>query len=146
MLHNHSNSYQDHYQSHIGKATLDKKKLVAGSISDITLSYTIGDHGIDETGALKILFRIASDVGQLQFDNPKQPNYVSFETSNKTVTLLPGGPSTGCKGKQHIRPWSQGFTLHVSGGYLAKGDVVHVQFKNLHIQTYTEKEFQFHIV
>jgi len=138
-------SYQTHYQPYIGKAKLNKKVAIAGSVTDLTLTYTVGKHGIDESGGIKVLFRIASDIGRLQFNAPKKPNYVSTRSSKKSAVLTPSSPSTGCKGKQHIRPWAQGFTLHLTESYLSEGDIITIEFKNLQLQTYSEKEFQFRI-
>ncbi len=139
------NSYQNHYQSQIGFAELNKKTAIAGKSSNFTLKYTVGNHGIDETGAIKVLFRIASDIGIIQFTDSKDANYVKASSSNKNVRFNFSGTSTGDKGKQYVRPWSQGFTIHIIGSHLKKGEFVTIHFKKLRMQTYCEKNFQFRI-
>jgi hypothetical protein len=141
----HNLSFQKHYQPYIGSAILDKTHAVVGTVQNVKLTYTVGKHGIDETGALKVLFRIASDIGRLQFNDLKTHNYVQATTSNKKVQLQISGPATGCRGKQHERPWSQGFTIHVTESFLQEGDEVFVQFTNFHMQTYSENQFEFRL-
>jgi hypothetical protein len=138
----HSYDHQTHYQSLLGTASLDKKSVVAGAKTSLTLRFIVGTHGIDETGALKVLFRIASDMGTCQFSNAREDNYVSATCSNKSIILRFSNQTTGCRGKQYVRPWSQGFSAHITGGYLKKGDVVCFQFSNLRMQTYAEKNFE----
>lgn len=42
----------------------------AGSFASLTLIYTVGYFGIDDTGSLKIVHRSASDMGKMQFTDP----------------------------------------------------------------------------
>jgi hypothetical protein len=44
--------------------------FIAGSYAELTLEYTGGAFGIDDTGMVKISWRTTSDMGKPQFDAP----------------------------------------------------------------------------
>jgi hypothetical protein len=44
--------------------------FVAGSFAELTLVYTAGTFGIDDTGMVKISWRTTSDMSKPQFDKP----------------------------------------------------------------------------
>ena len=44
----------------------------AGSYQSLTLTYTAGFFGIDDTGSIKVVHRFASDMGRPQFTDPKE--------------------------------------------------------------------------
>ena len=48
--------------------------FVAGSYAELTLVYTAGKFGIDDTGMLKISWRTTSDMSKPQFDKPQAAN------------------------------------------------------------------------
>src|SRR5207244_2707907 len=73
----------------------------AGSFAALTLTYTAGYFGIDDTGSLKIVHRFASDTGKMQFTDPAGWNYVTAEASNGAVLEL-RYDQTG-----NIRPWDK---------------------------------------
>ena len=57
-------------------------EIEAGSMQELTLVYTCGTFGIDDTGSLKIGFRFATDMGAVQFTDPKAPGYTTAVSSN----------------------------------------------------------------
>lgn len=132
-----------YYQDKVGIASLNVKKAVAGSNINCLLTYKVGKLGIDDSGSFKVLFRIVSDCAEIQFNNPESENYVKFSSNNKEVIFKPSAKSTGCLFKQYVRPWSKGFTVNITNGYLKDGDVVYVEFKNWRIQTFSQKKFTF---
>ncbi len=138
--------YQKHYEGKIGKASLDINKAIAGSDIDCKLTYTVGDLGIDDSGSIKILFRIVTDAANPQFEDSHQPNYVKITTSNKKIKIIPGLRSGGLIGKVYERPWSKGFTINFLGDHLSKGDNICFNFKNWRVQTFCEKTFEFKIL
>ena len=83
-----------------------------------TLTYTAGRYGLDDTGSIKVVFRFTFDGGDLQFDDPTAPNYVTAQTSNG-VPLRLSFDQNG-----HVRPWSQALHVFVSHGYLREGDTI----------------------
>src|SRR5262245_66637529 len=68
---------------HIGSIRLSPAgPLVAGSFAELTLVYTAGTFGIDDTGMLKISWRTTSDMSKPQFGKPQEPNFTTVEASN----------------------------------------------------------------
>jgi|YNPMSStandDraft_2_1061718.scaffolds.fasta_scaffold02704_2 hypothetical protein len=137
---------QNIYQNKIGKAKINIKKAIAGSKINCQLTYTVGELGIDESGSLKILFRIVSDCGELQFENEENDNYLKISSTNKNLKIIPYGKSTGLIGKIHERPWSKGIIVYFFGDYLKENDKIFFYFKNWRVQTFCEKKFQFKIL
>ncbi len=56
--------------------------FVAGAHAELTLVYTAGTFGIDDTGMLKISWRTTSDMSKPQFDKPQAANFTTVEASN----------------------------------------------------------------
>ncbi|PIX62060.1 hypothetical protein COV03_04205 [Candidatus Uhrbacteria bacterium CG10_big_fil_rev_8_21_14_0_10_41_26] len=136
---------QSYYGPLVGSAELNFSSAVAGSVNDFMLTYRAGKHGIDEAGAIKVLFRIASDIGAAQFSDPDKKNFVSVASSNKNSEFILFNSMSQKAGKQGVRPWSRGFSLQVSGDDLKEGDEVFINFTNFTMQTFTENDFEFHI-
>jgi len=116
----------------------------AGDAGSFTYTYTAGYFGIDDTGSLKIVHRFASDMGKLQFTDPKGWNYVSAEASNGAVLELRYDP------KGNIRPWDKTLSVRVQRGFLREGDQIVVRIGDtrfgspgIRIQTFTEPTFEF---
>lgn len=82
----------------------------AGQFASLTLTYTAGYFGIDDTGSLKIVHRFASDMGKMQFSDPAGWNYVTAEASNGAVLEL----RYDMKG--NIRPWDKTLLIRVQRG------------------------------
>ena len=84
------------------------------------LVYIAGPFGIDDTGALKIVFRSIIDIGGFQTTDPAAPNYVTARASNAatlSIEYLPSG---------HMRPRDKSVLVRVSDGYLSRGDTITV--------------------
>lgn len=140
------NNYQKYYQNKIGTAFIDIKKAIAGEKINCILTYEVGELGIDDSGALKVLFRIASDVAEPQFSDEKKDNFVQVSCSNRKIKTKIDSRSEGIKGKMGVRPWSRGFRINFSGNDLKKGDKVYIKFKNWRMQTFCESNFEFKIL
>lgn len=139
-------NYQKAYEDKVGSANLNVKKAIAGSKINCRLTYRVGTLGIDDSGSLKVLFRIITDSGELQCEDPQANNYVALTSSNKAVKILVTAKSGGLYGKIHTRPWSRGFIVNFSGNCLASGDEIYLDFKNWRVQTFCEKAFKFKIL
>lgn len=139
-------TYQDYYKNKIGKAYISVSQAIAGSKINCRLTYRVGKVGIDDSGSLKILFRIVSDCGDPQFENEKADNFVSFASNKKNVKIVVFSRSSGVFGKVHERPWSKGFIVGFSGEFLAEGDEIYFDFKNWQVQTFIENEFKIKIL
>jgi hypothetical protein len=119
----------------------------AGSFASLTLTYTAGYFGIDDTGSLKIVHRFASDMGKMQFNDPAGWNYVTAEASNGAVLEL----RYDMKG--NIRPWDKTLLIRVQRGFLRDGETITVRIGDtrkgspgIRIQTFTEPTFEFKVL
>ncbi len=95
--------------------------IVAGTVGEWTLVYTVGSYGIDEGGTIKIARRFASDWERPQFDDPTAPAYTTATTTGDASLALRWDP------KGHVRPWMKCLVIDVYDGCLAPGDTVTVK-------------------
>ena len=106
----------------MGSARLTPRgPFVAGSHEELTLTYTAGDFGVDDTGMLKISWRTTSDMGKPQFDQPHAPNYTTVEASN-------GARLKVWFDQLNIRPYANTLLIRVGRGHLRAGDTLTVRF------------------
>ncbi|MFW9917086.1 MAG: DUF3604 domain-containing protein [Candidatus Thorarchaeota archaeon] len=131
-----------------GHATISPTTdVVAGSCGTWTLTLTVGKHGIDDGGHIKIAWRDASDWRMPQFLNPKTPNYT-------TVTTTGTAEFEVCfEGKGYIRPWRPCLTITIYDGFLAEGDTVTIIYGDTSAgspgamsQTFVEDSFEFRVL
>lgn len=131
-----------------GRATISPDHAVeAGSFASLTLVYTAGYFGIDDTGSLKIVHRFASDMGRMQFTEPAGWNYVTAEASNGAVLEM----RYDMKG--NVRPWDKTLLIRVQRGFLREGDTITIRLGDmsggspgLRMQTFTEPTFEFKVL
>jgi len=110
--------YSTYLPQHMGLAELTPARpFVAGSYAELTLTYTAGTFGIDDTGMLKVSWRTTSDMSKPQFSNPKAANYTTVEASN-------GAKLEVWFDRLNIRPWANTILIRVGRGYLRKGDTI----------------------
>jgi hypothetical protein len=119
----------------------------AGAFASLTLVYTAGYFGIDDTGSLKIVQRFASDGGKPQFTDPAAPNYVTAEASNGAAQELRYDQ------KSNLRPWDKTLWIRVQRGFLREGDRIAVRLGDrrggspgLRMQTFVEPTFEFKVL
>ena len=80
-----------------GHAVLEPRNPVeVRSLQTFRLIYTVGRYGLDDTGAIRVVFRAMSDGQALQTTDHASPNYVTANTNSgepyvetKSDTLLP---------------------------------------------------------
>jgi hypothetical protein len=94
--------------------------FVAGSYAELTLTYTAGRFGIDDTGMVKISWRTTSDMSKPQFDKPAAPNFTTVEASN-------GAKLDVWFDRLNIRPYANTLLIRVGRGYLRAGDTLTVR-------------------
>jgi hypothetical protein len=105
----------------MGSATLTPAgPFVAGSYAELTLVYTAGTFGIDDTGMLKISWRTTSDMSKPQFDKPQAANFTTVEASN-------GAKLEVWFDRLNIRPFANTLLVRVGSGYLRAGDTLTVR-------------------
>jgi hypothetical protein len=106
----------------MGWATLTPAgPFVAGSYAELTLTYTAGTFGIDDTGMVKISWRTTSDMSKPQFDKPRAANFTTVEASN-------GAKLEVWFDRLNIRPYANTLLIRVGRGYLRAGDTLTVRF------------------
>ncbi|MBC7235952.1 MAG: DUF3604 domain-containing protein [Chloroflexi bacterium] len=117
--------------------------IVAGSYITLTFIYTAG-HPIDDSGAIRIVFRSVGDFGTPQFSDPLAPNYCTVHTDGD-CRLVPRWDPRG-----NPRPWWQTLQIDIKGGYLDRGRQIVVVFGDRsagspgwRAQTFRERSFEF---
>ena len=131
-----------------GRVTLSPTgPFPAGSYQHITLTYTAGHYGIDDTGTLRVCFRFATDQGQPQFTDPAGANYVSISASNGAVL------DARFDYKLNVRPFDRTLVIRVVKGYLKEGDTITVRFGDpaggspgFRLQTFADPFHEFQVL
>ena len=113
------------------------------SFQTFKVVYTVGRLGIDDTGSIRIAFRIISDAGSPQKNNPAAPNYVTASSNGQGRLQLSAGP-------HGQRPWNTTLTVRQRGGYLSEGEQITIIFGDTHqgspgmlMQTFAEEAYEF---
>ena len=132
-----------------GDVRLEPKDPVeVRSLQTFSLTYRVGRYGLDDTGAIRIVFRALGDWGRLQTTDPAGANYVSASTSN-------GVPLTLDYSRYGVspRPRWKSLTVRVTGGFLREGDEIKVVFgdtsggsQGMIMQTFVEAGFEFKVL
>jgi hypothetical protein len=106
---------------HMGRVALTPPgPFVAGALAELTLVYTAGTFGIDDTGMLKISWRTTSDMSKPQFDKPQAANFTTVEASN-------GARLEVWFDRLNIRPFGNTLLIRVGRGYLRAGDTLTIR-------------------
>ncbi len=114
--------YSTYLPEHMGTITLSPAgPFFAGAHEELTLVYTAGTFGIDDTGMLKISWRTTSDMSKPQFDKPQAENFTTVEASN-------GAKLEVWFDRLNIRPWGNTLLIRVGRGYLRAGDTLTIRF------------------
>ncbi len=113
--------FSTYLPEHMGAITLTPAgPFVAGSFAELTLVYTAGTFGIDDTGMLKISWRTTSDMSKPQFDKPSAANFTTVEASN-------GAKLEVWFDRLNIRPDANTLLIRVGRGYLRAGDTLTIR-------------------
>ena len=108
--------FSTYLPEHMGSIRLTPSgPFVAGAYAELTLTYTAGTFGIDDTGMVKISWRTTSDMSKPQFDKPAAPNFTTVEASN-------GAKLDVWFDRLNIRPYANTLLIRVGRGYLRAGD------------------------
>lgn len=132
----------------LGTASIEPPgAFVAGSYQTFTLTYTAGLHGIDDSGALRLCFRFATDQGRLQFVDPDAPNYTVITASNNAKLEY------HYDYKANVRPWDRTLYIKVVDGFLREGETITIRMgvtngtsPGLRLQTFCEPSFNFRVL
>ena len=113
--------YSTYLPEHMGSIKLTPPgPFVAGSHAELTLVYTAGTFGIDDTGMVKISWRTTSDMSKPQFDKPAAANFTTVEASN-------GAKLEVWFDRLNIRPYANTLLIRVGRGYLRAGDTLTIR-------------------
>ncbi len=113
--------YSTYLPEHMGSIKLTPPgPFVAGSYAELTLVYTAGTFGIDDTGMVKISWRTTSDMSKPQFDKPSAANFTTVEASN-------GAKLEVWFDRLNIRPYANTLLIRVGRGYLRCGDTLTIR-------------------
>ena len=132
--------------SDYGSATLSPIDPVeVRSFQTLTITYTVGRFGLDDTGAICIAQRWVNDCGRMQVDDPTGANYVTATASN--------GVRLGLYAQPHsFRPWGHVIRVNVHGGYMREGDTITVVYGDrsgggpgYRVQTISDPAFEFKV-
>src|SRR5262245_9211008 len=113
--------YSTYLPEHMGSIQLSPPgPFIAGSLAELTLVYTAGTFGIDDTGMVKVSWRTTSDMAKPQFDQPRAANYTTVEASN-------GAKLDVWFDRLNIRPYANTLLIRVGRGYLRAGDTLTIR-------------------
>src|ERR1700675_2034161 len=132
--------YSEYLPEKMGSITLSPSgPFVAGSYAELTLVYTAGTFGIDDTGMVKVSWRTTSDFSKPQFNKLDGPNFTTVEASN-------GAKLEVWFDRLNIRPYANTLLIRVGRGYLRAGDTLTIRLGDrrrgapgLRLQTNVEK-------
>lgn len=117
------------------------------SFQSFKLVYTVGEFGLDDTGAIKIVSRWTNDGGEIQFTDPTAMNYVTATASNGVALELYAEPYP------HQRPWYNGIRVTLKGGYMSPGETITLVLgeqsegsPGLRLQTFCETAYEFRVL
>jgi len=106
----------------------------------------VGRIGLDDTGGIRVCFRMISDFGKLQITDPSSPNFLSAKCSGSGKISLRIAP-------EGQRPWSLAITAQLNGGYLNEGEQIILTFGDTSqgspgfmMQTFAEGGFEFKVM
>jgi hypothetical protein len=113
--------YSKYLPEHMGSIVLSPPgPFIAGSYAELTLVYTAGTFGIDDTGMVKVSWRTTSDLSKPQFDKPDAANFTTVEASN-------GAKLDVWFDRLNIRPYGNTLLIRVGRGYLRAGDTLTIR-------------------
>ncbi len=139
---------QDLISERLGTVALDPTgPVVAGTVGEWRLLYSVGSYGIDEGGTIKLSQRFPSDWQVPQFDRPDEPAYTSVSTDGAAKLRI------YYSRKAHERPWWNCIVMDVYDGCLAPGDTVTIILGDqsqgspgIRAQTFQESAHEFRLL
>jgi len=120
-------------RSHLhGSAEIDiPESFTAGSSTDVTFRFTIGETHLSTGSALRIAWRWPFDWADLQRTNPAEPNHLSVKSPEGTTLTVE------YEKRGNLNPWHHDIDLRLTSGKLALGDRVEVVCSRWDVPTFT---------
>jgi hypothetical protein len=136
--------FSSYMQGRLGTVAIEPGTVFeAGAHVPLTITYTAGYFGIDDTGGLKFSWRTASDSGKPQFNDPQAPNYTTAHATNGAKLHIEYN-------RNNIRPWVNTVFIRVMDGFLREGDRIVLKLGDpakgspgYRLQTCCDDDFQF---
>lgn len=131
-----------------GSARIDSAgPFTVRSFQTITLTYTVGRFGLDDSGSIKVVQRFTHDGGRLQVEDPTAMNYVTARASNGCRLEAMPEPAG------HQRPWDRSLRVFVRRGSMHPGDTITITFGDrsggspgLRLPTFCETAHEFRVL
>ena len=137
----------DDFRMMYGWAEIEPSEpVVVGSLGTWTLTYHVGNYGIDDGGTIVVAFRTVTDWGTPQTEDPLSTNYISAKTTGHAQLRWRWDT------KGYIRPWKKCLIVDVYGTALCPKDKVIITYgdtsqgsEGVVAQTFCEKTFEFKV-
>ncbi len=124
----------------IGRARLAPQvPVVAGSIGEWSIVYTVGRSCFDDGGALRLSWRFASDWSEPQFADPAAPSHLAVTTDGAARLDL------RYDARGNVRPWMRTVRVRVVDGFLREGETICFVWQRARAQTFRETRFRFRL-
>lgn len=103
-------------QEHLGHCSVDRGSAVAGQHGKWTFTYVTGSCGIEDSGAIRLAWRMVSDWEIPQFTDKTASGYSTLTTSS--------GAELSVTYDRFLRPYTNSLLIRVVRGSLKPGDTV----------------------
>ncbi|ELY57029.1 DUF3604 domain-containing protein [Natronolimnohabitans innermongolicus] len=130
---------------HYGTVTISADEVTAGTYGTWTITYTVGQFGLDDGAKLKVSTNQTSDWGRPQFEDPRSANYCSVATDGDAIV-----EGRFDRRYQNPRPWNDNVIVDIYDGYLGEGETITITFGDTsggslghRIQSFPEAAFNF---
>lgn len=131
-----------------GRAELEPDdEVVAGRYATWTITYTVGELGLDDGGSVLVAFSQTTDMGAPQFEEPAAPNFCRVATDGDARLEAAYDP------RGHVRPMKDAVRVTVRDGSLAPGETVTLHLGDssegslgMQVQTFPEDAFAFRVL
>lgn len=122
-----------------------KDPVVAGCVSTWRFCYRAGPYGMEDSGALRLAWRMVSDWELPQFDNPQGFAYTTITTTAKHAQFE-------LRYDRSVRPYTNSLLIRLVRGSLAEGDEVTIIWGDTsqggpgcRAQSYQEQDHEFRL-
>ena len=103
-------------KAHLGECSVDRHDALAGQHGTWTFTYVTGSYGIEDSGAIRLAWRMVSDWEMPQFTDKTKSGYSTLTTSS--------GAELSVTYDRFLRPYTNSLLVRVVRGSLKPGDTV----------------------
>ena len=120
--------------------------VIAGTVTTLTFHYRAGPYGMEDSGALRLAWRMVSDWELPQTDDPQGFAYTTVHTTAKSAVFQ-------ISYDRYVRPYTNSIVLRLVRGSLAEGDEVTITWGDTsqggpgcRVQSHQEKNHEFRLL